>query len=149
MPFTSYPGSASARASSSSSSGRPPTFIRHAQPEQVHRFNGMVNLLPDEPVGHLFARKVSDRTAAASPGEYWGLRPPIRWPGTLEYLYLPGVNAMHTRTACERVGEAVDVTLLHGSRDDALWYSQREAPMPVRLPSDCGGLCNEAPAPGR
>ena len=35
-------------------------FLRRSAPDQVYRFNGMTNLLPDEPVGHLFVRRIDD-----------------------------------------------------------------------------------------
>ena len=120
-------------------------FIRGVSPGQLYRFNGMTNLLPDEPVGHLFVRRVNDFATSVLefPGEYWGLAPPLRRAGLLEMLYLPAGDVVRRRTMCHRALEAVDITLLRGQADDATYYAWHYG-VNVRLP-ECDGLCREAP----
>ena len=121
-------------------------FIRRTRPDQIYRFNGMINLLPDEPIGHVFVRKIVDKfneRSPLTPGEYWGLTPPLRRAGLVEWLFLPGVRILRERTMCHRTTHAIDVTLINGSPDDASYYTRMYG-LPVRLPQ-CDGLCKEAP----
>jgi len=121
-------------------------FVRAAKADQLYRFNGMTNLLPDEPVGHLFVRRILDLATGGVeqfPGEYWGLTPPLRRSGVLEWMYLPAASVFRERTMCSRMTEAVDVTLLNGSPDDVMWYSWHYG-IDMRLP-ECDGLCREDP----
>ena len=93
-------------------------MIRGARPSQIWRFNGMTNLHPGEPVGNLFARKCSNAT---TPGQYWGVKPPLNAYALLDWLFVPSFGAISTRFQCERIREAVSVTLLQGSDLDAEW----------------------------
>jgi len=121
-------------------------LVRTTNPLQLYRFNGMTNLLPDEPVGHLFVRRVIDFATSGArefPGDYWGLAPPLRRRGVLEWLYVPASSVVRERTMCHRAQEAVGVTLLNGSPDDAVFYARRYG-VPMQLPG-CRGLGREAP----
>jgi len=119
-------------------------FLRAASPSQIYRFNGMTNLLPDEPVGHLFVRRVTETFDLADvPSDYWGLAPPLRRRGVLEWLYVPASTLIRQRTMCHRAPEALDITLLNGLHDDAAWYAWQYG-LPMRLP-ECDGLCREVP----
>jgi len=107
-------------------------FIRAAKADDVYRFNGMANLLPDEPVGHLYARRVDDVTADYGIGvgnlhhEYAGMQPPLSMAGLLEVLIAPTFVSRHmrTRSMCHRAHEAVDVGLLGGTETDATFYEE-------------------------
>ena len=103
-------------------------FLRRSAPDQVYRFNGMTNLLPDEPVGHLFVRRIDDfgtqlrargdsmgtggdsrgtGNNAEAPrhlraGDYWGLAPALHRAAVIEWLYVPGVAIVRQRTMCTR-----------------------------------------------
>ena len=124
-------------------------FLRRSAPDQVYRFNGMTNLLPDEPVGHLFVRKIDDTytrsrgSAIAPAGEYWGLTPPLSRQALIEWLYVPGVTVVRERTMCSRAVEAVSVILLNGTRRDARFYADKYG-VPMRL-LQCEGLCKAPP----
>jgi hypothetical protein len=95
-------------------------IIRNTVPGQVFRFNGMSNLHPGEPVGHLFAR-LSDNTT--EPKAFWGIAPPPSALGTLEALFVPSAGTYRTRFMCSRVSEAVEIILLQGRPEDAYFYS--------------------------
>ncbi len=101
-------------------------MIRGTRPAQVFRFNGMSNLHPGEPVGHVFVRFVTNQT---TPWQYWGLRPPPSFLSVLDALYVPSSPAS-TRYECDRINEAVGITLLQGRAEDADWYSKRNG-LPV------------------
>ena len=123
-------------------------FLRHTHPTQIYRFNGMTNLLPDEPVGHVFVRRIVGVAldVVQFPGEYWGLAPPIGTTGfgvELCSLMVPRCNTLRERSMCHRTREAVGITLLNGNPDDALYYTQMYG-VRCRLP-ECDGLCKEAP----
>ena len=121
-------------------------FVRASRPTQLYRFNGMTNLLPDEPVGHLFVRRVTETFDIALrefPSDYWGLAPPLRKRGIVEWLYVPASSVVRERTMCHRAPEAVDITLLNGMSDDVGFYTWHYG-VEFRLP-ECDGLCREAP----
>jgi hypothetical protein len=133
-------------------------FLRRSAPDQVYRFNGMTNLLPDEPVGHLFVRRIDDfgtqlrargdsmgtggdsrgtGNNAEAPrhlraGDYWGLAPALHRAAVIEWLYVPGVAIVRQRTMCNRAVQAVEVILLNGTHRDAGFYSNFYG-LPVRL----------------
>jgi len=124
-------------------------FLRRSAPDQVYRFNGMTNLLPDEPVGHLFVRRIDDVSTqlrargdslgnnAEAPrhlkaGDYWGLAPALHRAAVIEWLYVPGVAIVRQRTMCSRAVQAVEVILLNGTHRDAGFYSNFYG-LPVRL----------------
>ena len=133
-------------------------FLRRSAPDQVYRFNGMTNLLPDEPVGHLFVRRIDDfgtqlrargdsmgtggdsRGTGNNPeaprhlraGDYWGLAPALHRAAVIEWLYVPGVAIVRQRTMCNRAVQAVEVILLNGTHRDAGFYSNFYG-LPVRL----------------
>ena len=139
-------------------------FLRRSAPDQVYRFNGMTNLLPDEPVGHLFVRRIDDfgtqlRARGDSrgtggdsrgtgnnveaprhlrAGDYWGLAPALHRAAVIEWLYVPGVAIVRQRTMCSRAIQAVEVILLNGTHRDAGFYSNFYG-LPVRL-AHCEGL---------
>ena len=102
-------------------------IIRNTQPSQVFRFNGMSNLHPGEPVGHLFAR-LCDNTS--EPRAYWGISPPMSAMGVIEALFIPSSGTLRTRFMCNRVNEALAVILLQGREEDAKFYA-RYYGMPV------------------
>jgi len=138
-------------------------FLRRSAPDQVYRFNGMTNLLPDEPVGHLFVRRIDDVSTqlrargdslgnnAEAPrhlkaGDYWGLAPALHRAAVIEWLYVPGVAIVRQRTMCSRAVQAVEVILLNGTHRDAGFYSNFYG-LPVRI-AHCEGLCKAAPPSG-
>lgn len=128
-------------------------FIRASDPRDIFRFNGMANMLPDEPVGHLFARRADDATAQYGDQhlhEFSGLQPPLSVAGLTEWLISPrfATNHMRTRSMCHRVDEARSVSLLFGTSADASTYMRRLHLPVVELPFENDSLVAALKATG-
>ena len=130
-------------------------LIRPASPSQVYRFNGLSNLHPGEPLGHVFARLINPDSAPfgipagavgkdrdAVPWYFWGLEPPLRLDTFT--LQLPILRQLSTH--CHRLpNEAVSITLVNGRAEDADWYAKHLGIPVTYMP--CDAVCR-SPPPG-
>jgi len=127
-------------------------LIRSARPEQVYRINGLANLHPGEPLGHVFVRLIKPEGAepmlgmpawnkTGVPWYYWGLEPPTR----LNSVHLSLPVFRYTYSHCRRLPtEALSVSLVNGRQEDAEWYTH-QLRIPVTV-MPCKGICLVPPA---
>ncbi|AEP15005.1 hypothetical protein EhV066 [Emiliania huxleyi virus 86] len=91
---------------------------------QIHRFNGMSTLYPDEPVGNLFVRKIKDNSAPSiGVGDFHGLQPPNQVSHLLDKLYNPWSHELSKRSQCYRVNDAHTIEMLFADTTDVDFYN--------------------------